>query len=369
MNFLQQITNPLIDNSKNKFRVVVKRLPSQTYGTESFYNKKISFDVPKENNNLCGIWIKVSARTAAETASIQLYAGDYHFRRITLQTKNGIVISTNTTNYYDIRSDELANSSINQSLSNAVSPTDNKLTTSTRSFFVPFHSFMTENREKSLPVKHMEELELVCISNTSKETMGLDQELTLANYECYFVYFDDVEPKGFEGMVMEAYDIYEEPDIPNTAVSTSLSTLLTCPYPVFATHLIVKEDTIGNYTNIDNIKLEIAGNTIIDIDDRIIFDLFTDSEMPSSISTNESEQKHYYWGKHTGYKARHMQGEYMTFKGSCYPSYLTLTLNSADAADKLHVLHEYKYILEIDKSGKVSKLSSDNLIFNKNYNV
>lgn len=368
MNFLQQITNPLINNDTNKVKVVVKRQIQNLFGSEGFYGRRFTFDVPREYNNLSGIWIKVAATTAAQTSIIQLYAADYHFKSMNLQTKNGLIITRSTDDYADSRSDELTYSTVNQSLANALQPANSKLTTTARSFFVPFYAFFSENREKSLPTKYMEPLEVVCETNLSKELMGLDQELTSCEYEAYFIYYDDVVPKPFTPVKMDVYDIYVEPKVTNTGGSTTLRSLLTCPYPVFCSHLSVREDTVSNYTNINNIKLSVAGNQILDVDERIIFDLFSDSESPSSIATNVGEIKHLYYGKQTGFKARTESDSFITFNGSMYPCNLELELSAGDTGDKLRVIHEYRYILEINDQGKVVKHNSDSLVFNKDYN-
>jgi hypothetical protein len=371
MNFLQQINNPLIDNSTNRFRTIVKRAPYDFYGRENFYSKKISFDIPREYNNLCGIWIKITATTAAETADIQLQAGDYHFRSVSLRTKNGVPIATNTDRYYDIRSDEVGESLIGQSMADAMNPTDRRLTTTPRSFYVPMFSFFTEDRSKMLPTKYMEPLEVVCLTNTSKETMGLSQELTSAQYEIFFVFYDDVDGSApFDGLDMVAYDIYEEPVIPNASAATTIAQTLTCPYPTFCTHFCVRERTVGNYTDITNIKFDVAGNVLTDIDNKIMFDLFCDSGAePDSIITNTTEIKHYYHCSETGYKARHFAKDFVVFNGSMIPFRATLTLSAGDALDNAYTVHEYKFILRITKEGKVIRVNSDDIIFNKALNV
>ena len=197
--------------------------------------------------------------------------------------------------------------------------------------------------------------------------MGLDQELTSATYEIIYVFYDNVEEsRSFEGMDIVAYDIYEEPVIANSSASTTVRQLLSCPYPTFCTHFCVREQTVGNYTDITNIKFDVAGNVLTDVDDLIIFDLFCDQGAePDSITTNTTEIKHYYHCPETGYKARHFSNDFIVFNGSMYPFTATITLSAGDAADNIYTVHEYKFILRITKDGKVMRVNSDDLIFNK----
>ncbi len=367
MNHVRLISNPLVNKDTNTLRKTVVRYPKNFYKTPGTapYSKIINFEIPTEYNNLTQIFVKVTATTTGDNTNHSLYAGCWHFKRMYLQNKMGIRFMTNSANYLSVRTDELAQSPINSLLSNAMepSPTFNN-TTST--FYVPFFAWFSDDVEKTIPTFYTEQLELVCEVADNKEGMGMPSDLTDASYEIICVYQDDVERKQSPlPMSIVSYDIYEEPPILNNGVDGFTRGTLSCNYPVFATHSIVK-DLSQQFSTVTQIEYDLPNEKLVDLDPRIGFSLASNgTTLPVDVNIETNSTNSYYFSRYRGNVARSEKNtDFVTFTGSMWPCTIKVT-HAADATKYLYNICEYRNVIEIDVNGKMSVRVPDKLNLTK----
>lgn len=370
MNHVRLISNPLVDRKTNTLRKTVVRYPKNFYKTAGTlpYGKVVNFEIPTEYNNLTQLFVKVTAVTAGDNTNHSLYAGCWHFRRMYLQNKMGIRIMTNTANYLSVRTDELAQSPINSLLSNAMEPSPTfNATTST--FYVPFFAWFSDDVEKAIPTFYTEQLELVCEVAGSKEEMGMPVDITDATYELICVYQDDIERKSSPlPMTIVSYEIFEEYPIRNNGTDAFTKGTLSCNYPVFVNHSIVK-DLSQQFSTVTQIELDLPNEKLVDLDPRIAFSLASNgATLPSDVNIETNSTNSYYFSRYRGNVARSEKNtDFVTFTGEMAPCTIKIS-HAADATKYLYNVMEYRNIIEIDAEGKFSVRTPDKLNLTKFYN-
>jgi hypothetical protein len=255
MNNVRLIADPLIVKETNTLRKTVVRLPKNFYKTTGTlpYGKVVNFEIPTEYNNLTQIFVKVTVTTTGDNTNHSLYAGCWHFKKLYLQNKQGERIMTNTANYLSVRTDELAQSPINGLLSNAMEPSP-VFNNTTSVFYVPFFAWFSDDVDEAIPTFYTEQLELVCEVADSKEMMGLPADITDSSYEMICVFQDDLVRKPSPlPMKIVSYDVYEEVGILNNGVDDYTQGTLSCNYPAFVNHTIVK-DLSQQFSTVTNIE-------------------------------------------------------------------------------------------------------------------
>ena len=370
MNQVKLISNPLIDKDTNTLRKTVVRYPKNFYKTAGTlpYSKVVNFEIPGEYNNLAQLFVKVTAITTGDNTNHSLYAGVWHFKRMYLQNKMGERIMTNTANYLSVRTDELAQSPINSLLSNAMEPSPT-FNNTTSVFYVPFFAWFSDDVDEAIPTFYTEQLELVCEVSDSKEMMGMPVDITDADYELICVYHDDLVRKPSPlPMKIVSYDIFEEYPIRNNGTDAFTKGTLSCNYPVFVNHSMVK-DLSQQFSTITNIEYELPNEKLADLDPRIAFSLASNGEtLPTEVNMETNSTNSYYFSRYRGNVARSKKNtDFVTFTEEMAPCTIKIS-HAADATKYLYNICEYRNIIEIDSEGRFKVRVPDKLNLTKFYN-
>jgi hypothetical protein len=226
--------------------------------------------------------------------------------------------------------------------------------------FIPLFYFMSESLHTSLPTRSLEPLELECLTNIDKGSMGLSVNLTSATFELYALYHDEntssaindklYTTKDIPRTLYDSYNIFQEDSQVVTATSTSARLLLRCPFPLFALHasLVAADST---RTLIKTMKLTVGGVEILNMDYRINYQNFGNHN-----SFLENGTTSYFFSRN---KARDSDSGLVVFSKSMYPCYLDVTFDALAADSTLNIFEEIRTHFDISIEGDISLNTSD----------
>ncbi len=367
MQHLQLIADPLINKESNTMRRTVMASPKTFYKTAGTapYSQVINFEIPKEYNNLSQLFVEITATTAGDNTNHALYTGCWWFKKMTLQTKSTVPLTSNTNNYLSVRTDELAQSPINSLVADAMEPSPT-FNATTSVFYVPFFAWFSDSIDKMIPTFYLEQLELVCEVAGSKEEMGLPADVTSASYRLVCEYHDDLVRRSNPfPLSWEVYDVFEEMPVLNNGTNNYTETTMSCSFPVFVNHSLIK-DSSQQMGTITNVSYKVAGEEIVNTSPRIMFSLASGGEtLPTDVNMEPNSATSYYFSRLRGNQARGPKNtDFVNFTRSMYPCVIRAD-HTADATKYLYNVCEYKVILDIDSEGRVSRRVSNKLNLNK----
>lgn len=310
-------------------------------GTGGIYGRKFSFDIPREYNNLQHINIK-SILTATGIPTPKVYFGARIFSEIVLRTKNGTVLMMITPYYTYSRIDGLKSTQLYNHLENAVMP----LTTWNNSVAEVFTPLFGWFNNYPLETMYLEPLELLVTVSDSADAMGLAADVTASSYELHLTYMDRMyNPLGNPSKEILIYDSYLEPEpVVCASGSTSKSFILTCPFPVFATHFVLSSSS-QNMASISRVLVESRGVVLLDTDRRINYSLEEDIDETADV---ESGPFNLWWSRE---RSRKVPSGIMYFHQSMYPVQVTCYFSSLGGVYNLITVHEYFSNLKISDKG------------------
>jgi hypothetical protein len=347
---------PLYD-LQNTLKTVkkVKPVPSD----RSIYNSKMTFSIPRQYNNLAQAFIKCTLTTVG-AALPKSELGTRIFKQIVLQTRNGTILQDIRPLYSLTRIDELTDSPTYNYVQNAIDPEgdfeDNSVT-----LFLPVFSFFSDSPNSFLATRLLEPLELLCYTNISKESMGLETDLTATSFELHLVYHDSPETKAFESktgadlfykdslpsQLVNSYDVFYEDITPVLTGATTVRVLLRNYNPSYVMHMALVDPTTQSMQQIKSFKLIMAGEEVVDMDYRMNF-----STYGNEVSVVDMSTLSYWFSKE---KCRLSSSGLIEFSDSFFPTYLELTFDALGSEYDLNVFFEHLTNIQVSKTGTLTR--------------
>jgi hypothetical protein len=345
---------------KNTLKTLVKISNPKNFSTGVLYNKRFTFDIPKEYDNLSQLYIKATLSTNSTASTVETYLAAKLLREINLRTKQGTILQTILPFYTHMRIDEIYGSELYNCIAQGTEP-DITFASGSPTCFIPLFYFFSESLYTSLSTRSLEPLEIECLTNFDKGTMGLSVDLTSATFELYALYHDENTssaitdksytlkhdiPKHLYG----SYNIFQEDSQVVLATSTTARLLLRCPFPLFALHasLVAADST---RTLIKTMKLTVGGVEILNMDYRINYQNFGNHN-----SFLENGTTSYFFSRN---KARDADSGLIVFSKSMFPCYLDVTFDALAADSTLNIFEEIRTHFEISPEGKIGLNTSD----------
>lgn len=348
---------------KNTLKTLVTIQPLNTYSTGTIYNKKFTFDIPREYDNLSNLYIKCYLSTGSVTVTPETGFSPKIFKEVTLRTKKGTTLQTITPSYTGARLDSLYGSELYTAISVGLQPDGaGNFSDGIETCFVPLFFFFSEGLETSLNTRCLEQLELECVTNDNTGLLGLGStDLTSATFELFALYHDinnssKITDFSYTNKInvpkylFGSYNCFQEDVTVISTGSTRARLLLRCPFPTFAIHvtLIANDST---QTQINTLRLNIAGRDLVNLDYRINYQMygFTSSFLESGTFT-------YFFSRN---KTRNSDSGLITFSKSMFPCYLDVTFPALSSDSSLIVLSEYRTQFNVNLKGEISLNTSD----------
>ncbi len=319
---------------KGAIRTIIKLPVSNFLNSNTVLGKKMSWDIPREYNNLQNMFIK-STLTSSGAPDPKSYFGARIFSEIVLRTKNGTVLFTIQPYYTYARIDKLKSSQIYNHLENATMPLET-WNNSVCEIFTPLFGWFNN---KPIETMYLEPLELVATVTSSVDTMGLTAGSTVSagSFELHLHYNDRMyDPKKSLNKSMLISDSYQEQETVTCAVgSTSKSFILQCPHPVFCTHFVMSNST-QDLLSINRIVVESRGVTLFDMDRRVSYSLQEGLEETADV---ESGPFTIWWSRE---RSRITNSGLMYFGQSMYPVKVTCYFSAVPSVTyDIITIHEY----------------------------
>lgn len=352
------------DNIENTLKTVVK---VNNYNSPGFsiYGSKHRFNIPKEFDNLSQLYIKCYIKTAFNSAVDNQFAAKI-FKRMKLKTKNEVELQTITDVYTIKRLDGLQNTTLITKINQGLQPntvgfpsTFTFLAFTEATCVVPLFFFFSELINEELNTRNYEQLELECIVNDDKESMGMEFNIASFRAELICNYHDVNTSSSISDMIIYkqfprplygCYNIFEEDIVTVSSGSTSIKVLLRCPFPTFAIHLTLKRPD-SKQTLVRTFKLQIRNNTVVETDYRLNYEMNSEND-----SYLESGGFSHFFNK--DHKRCYDSG-LVTFSKEMYPAYATIGFEALDGDHVLTILNEYRSVHKIDDYGRIYPNSSD----------
>lgn len=342
--------------------------------TSGIYGQKLSFPVPRMCDNLSQIFIKMTL-TGASDMDPGSYLATRVFKDVYIQgVKSGTVLSHIKPLYSLVRYDQVTQTSMQNFLQNCLDPNET-FDTNTVSLYLPLFAFFADSGASAIPTRSVEDLEIIAYVNDSADLMVLQDDLTDASYEAFFVYYDVPETKTFKDnngdnmlygtvprKLIGTYDAWYEEPMAIAVGSTSANILLRCPEPVFAIYFAVKDPITADFVNVTRFKLDMGRETVVDLDTRINFTLSTKDE----VSYVDGSVVGYWFSEE---RNRQINTGLTVFTDAFAPSKLTVYFDETEADANLYVFYEVRTDIEVSKLGMLTRKPLGSLRFrNADYN-
>lgn len=349
---------PLPSGLTTKLKTVksVKAVPL----TSGIYGQKLSFQVPRQYDNLSQIFIKMTL-SAAGDANPASYLATRVLKNIYVQgAKTGTLLSNIQPLYSLVRYDQLTQTSMQNFLQNCLDPNED-FEANTVTLYLPLFSFFSDSGVSALPTRSLEDLEIIAYTNDDADLMGLADDLTDATFEAFFVYYDTPSTKTFKDnngdnmlygtvpKLIGTYDTYYEEPLAVPTGSTEAKILLRCPEPVFNICFAVKDPITSDFVNITRFKLTMGREDVVDLDTRINFTLSTKDE----VSYVDGSVCCYWFSEE---RNRQINTGLTVFTDSFAPSYLTVYFDETTADSNLYVFYEIRTQIDVNKSGMLTRV-------------
>ncbi len=365
MNNFLQIKNDLINNidSKAGSRTLQKPLKNTlkshayvksniVYGTGTLYNQSIAFQIPRQFNDLAQMYIKANLSTGGVLSTVESYFATKIFKTIQLRTVSGTILQTITPQYSSMRIDELFETPLFTHLSVSIEPGD---FTSDETVFVPLLMFFSESVTTFLKTRHLEPLELYCITNDNKESMGMSVDLTSMAFELQCMYFDSIEEKpntdflltskAEQEYLVGSYDVFNEDNLIIDSGATSARLLIRCPHPAFNISVSLV-DVNTNRVQINTMTITAAGTELVKLNFKANYNLFSSQD-----AFLENGTLTYWFSKE---KNRSTDSGLLTFGAPFFPCYIDLTFDALDNDYILYTFLEHRTNMRVDTKGFIS---------------
>jgi hypothetical protein len=355
----RSVESRLVPPLKNTLKTLVKKGNSQKYTGATLYGSKFIFDISRSYDNLSQLYIKCTLSTGSVDSTTETYFASKIMRRINLRTKQGTTLQLITPRYTQARLDELQTTQLFTHLNASIEP-DVAWTNPTVTCFIPLFYFFSEDTSTFLRTRNLEALEIECVVNDSKESMGMSVDLTTASFELYSLYHDvntsnkfsdqpwttktDI-PRALKG----SFNIFEEDQVTCGTGSTSKRLLLRCPHPLYVLHVALV-DSSTNRAQIKNVRLIVGGNELINLDYRINYQVYGNQHSfieSGTISIFFSQEK-----------ARSVDSGLIVFSKEMYPTYLEIEYDTLASDYTLYAFEEFRTNYRVDGDG-VILLSDD----------
>jgi hypothetical protein len=338
---------PPFVETKNSLKTIVSVKPSNFFGSGTVYSQRVKFDIPRQYNNLSDIFIK-STLTAVGDADPEQRLGCRVFKNIELRTCTGTILASQQAVYSSARVDEYYNTSIGSRLDDMVEP-DFTFADTTVTLFTPLLMFFSENQLATLQTRQLEPLEVICYVNDTKESMGLDVDLTAATFDMFIQYNDTPATLDLPlpKYLPYTFDTFYEKITTIASGATTARLLLMCPFAVYMMHVSLINPADQTYNRINSFRIDSGQNTIVNIDERINFSRNI-KEKSKVISSTVS-----YWFSKD--RDRGVMSGLINFNGSMAPTYLSIECDQLDADHELHVICEYQSVISCTEGGKLVK--------------
>lgn len=345
---------------KNSLKTLVKIPVSKSFGPGVIYSKRITFDIPRNYDNLAQLYIKCTFECAAASL-FETYFATKVFKEIIFKTKRGTVLQRIVPEYSQARVDEYYNTEIYTHLNAGIEP-DSDFSVAT-TCVVPLFLFFSEDELSFLGTRNLEPLELECLVNESKDSMGLELDLTSAEYSLYALYHDvngsnKISDESYTKKIVRplsfSFNCFVEDNVVCPAGSTSAKLLLRCPHPSYVLHVsLLNSQTVRRQIN--TLKLTIGGNTLIEMDYRMNYQMYATTK-----SFVESGTFSLFFSK---FKDRKVDSGLITFSKEMFPCYLEVTFDSIASEYTLNAIEEYRTMFSTDDKGYIGL--SEDTIFSK----
>ena len=342
---------------KNTLKTLVKIANSQVLSSGSLYSKRMIFDIPKSYDNLAQLYIKATLSTGDVLATMETYFGAKLFKNVYLKTKKGTVLQNVFVEYTVARLDELADSQLMTKI-NAGLEADGDFSAGSQTVIVPLFFFFS-NENAFLKTRDLEQLELECVVNESKESMGMDVDLTSASFELYALYHDTngsnkfseltLSKKSIPRVLKGSFNTFEEDLVVCASGSTSAKLLLRCPHPSYVLHVSLVNATTQR-EQIKTVKIVVKGNTLIEFDYRMNYQFY--GQQNSIVSSGTVSL---FFSKLC---SRYIDSGLVTFSKEMFPCYLEVTFDSLGSDYTLHAFEEYRTNFPVNDYGEIH-LSND----------
>lgn len=263
---------------------IITTKPYMTYdGT--IYNSKYDFQIDHNKGDLYQVFLKATLSTSLVATTIKGVLGTKLFKRIrlhdgssTLQTINPFIFQARV----DLVNSEVMGDRYDYALRNM-----NAFSAGDVVIYCPVPFFFSDDKKRPLDLfARKKQLFVECITNGTRESLGLNQDLTKFNVEmiCYYRRPEVISliPKPLKF----TYDVFMEPPVVCLSTSTTVRIKLTCPFPTFLVHFLIETADMSKIA-ITNIKFDDPNFEMFNIDTRINF-LLSDNTDSFNLGSTET---------------------------------------------------------------------------------
>jgi len=354
MQSFQLMNNPLIQRTcpKNTLKTSKRVFTRDAHSPTNYYGQKYVFEIPQNHNNLSQAFIKCTVNSAAAINS-DLQQGIFMFKSISLKTRRGLTLMTQSDIYASARVDEYDGTQIGSYIEPLIqlSPALDGATNLSAVVWVPLFMFFSEHSEAFLQTRQLEPLQFECLMNSTKEAMHMDADPDSISVEMYLFFQDDKvqQDMSLPKQLKCTYDVYDEIvyRIPDTGV-TKHRMLIQCPFPSYLMRIsmIASDLDILTYNNITGLKLTTQGTDIVDMDTKLNFCL----GLPENALVGNSAIN-YWFG--TNRNRCEMHDGLVSFTGTMAPTWLELTFDATTENYDIYVQFEHVTVVRCSSDGEL----------------
>lgn len=314
-----------------------------------FYGSSIVFRLPKFEGYLGQVIIECNLTTAGTNSDVQPRLGTRVFKQITLETQRGRMSIDRMIrpDYTNARLDSLSRDQNQIELS---TDPDFDWSEGTVTCYCPCFFWLSETSANFLPVTSATEpLQIRAIVNDSIGDMGATDDISDFTFRAICTYYTHVYiqnvPKVLRNEPRLITDVYYEKAVPVPLSARSVSVPLTCPYPVFAMSIIIR-DTNQENLRADSFTLYCKNNEVLaSLNRRINYSLAVDK----GATENNGEGALNYFFSLT--RSRN-KNTFVVNMRDLLNTTLTVNFSAAPSANfSCYVLFEYLTQLVVDDQG------------------
>ncbi len=319
-----------------KNKVIV--YPARHGSDAQIYGRRFVFDIPR-NGMLAQAFVECSLTCTGDNSAIKDRLGSRVFAEVSMRTTDGHkTIQSLSPLYTHSRIDQL-DSNLASHIESAVEP-DQDFNNTTVVCFTPCFFWFSERPQNFLNTDALENLHVQCVVNDSKESMGLDADITAASFRLILTYYTMFEPVPIpRAFNVLAYNTFYEEPLALTTGDTSAVINLTCPHTVFNMHLALV-DADQNYHRIDNFEIRTDNKMITECNRRTNFSMYAYEQTESLTGS------FVYWFSLLKNRTNNSMALVLKNLGA---TQLKVEFDAVPEGFSLHVFFEYWTLLQVDE--------------------
>lgn len=309
-----------------KLQRTIKTSVSAIY-EDQIYNGRYEFELLKTYGDLSQCFIKATLSTGNVSAVVKSNFGLKLFKSVRLH--DGASTLALITPFSNIaRVDLLGGEALEERITSSTQPDLGAFLAGDVVLYIPLMFWFSDTIENSLDLFGRNPLFIEIITNDSKGSMGISEDLVTAKYELCSKYRQTVN-RPIPKVIKNSYSTFQEHKVFVPAGSTSITYRLTCPYQCFYVHFLVVSETFVKGT-ITNYKFNIPNMDLMDVD------FLMNYSMSDTDSFNNASTLSVKFGERYG-----NEKQFIKFSGEMNPTNVTLSFNELAADSYVYTTCEY----------------------------